>query len=350
MSKITAFANGRFDPEIFQRSEYGMNAFQMQHIYKQYMDAPMHPTVLAYWRSMGVKKEMFDLSREEDRVYTVFTPLTCEKDQSWPMLYCLHDKEDDIFLAETYGYTELVSREKVICVYPEYRVEGLTDLKEEFQNIMTQMQEKGYRIDEERLYVAGFHYGAFAAMHLALTCPGIFAGIGLFSAAHVFRGRSLPGRIEEYGKSGCREPLICVGGSMDPNNAWPLEQDSYLDTLQLWMKKVARLETICEGNAAEAARIRRDSEDRVEREFGMHFHNTQIEYLEDTFWYHGTFYDREKVPVMEFYNVEGLPHIHCKMVADRIWKYLRYFRIDKSTGVCEYMPDVEVDFEKEVGS
>lgn len=280
---------------------------------------------------------MFDLSGDVNRPYTVFTPLQMKKDRKYPLIYCFHDKDDDTFLAETYGYTKLVEPENVMCVYPKYKLEGLTDIDIQFDQIIEELLHNGYPIDEERIYVTGFFYGASAAAKLTMMRPGKLAGTGMFCGSHVFRGKILPKRIKNYAENGVKEPLICIGGKQDVYYSWPFEEESYFDTMHLWMQNVAGIKDDKVWGLEESKDLcATDSEDKVKKEFGLDFHETEIDFIEETYWYRGLFRNEEKTPMMEFYMVEGLPHIHCKMIATRIWNYLNQFKRNKETLACEF--------------
>lgn len=323
----TTYTKDNFDLEAFSRSEYGMNASHMQYFYMRFKDAPMHSVVTDYWSSCGVKKEVFSFSAETDRVYAVFTPADMNTEKKYPLLYCFYDRADDYFKAETYGYTELSASEGFICVYPQYDIAGLPGLHQEFMDVLEALKEKRYPVDEERIYAAGFFYGASAAVKLALTSPGVFAGLGLFCGSHIFRGRYLPARLEEYVQTETAMlPMICAGGGSDAKNIWPLEQDSFTDVFNRWMTDAAHIDDYRPINSAEARELAMDPADPVKREFGLHFDRTRIEEREGTEWYIGDYLNSEGIPAARFVSGCNIPHIHCRSISYYIWDYLKKFR------------------------
>ncbi|MDC7287546.1 alpha/beta hydrolase [Blautia schinkii] len=343
MNTVTAFANGSFEPEVFGSSEYGMNAFQMQYIYKRYKDAPMHPHVLKYWESKGVKKSVYDLG-DDGRAYYVLSPGRLEEGRKYPVIYCFHDRPDDAFLAETYGYTELIEHEKLICVYPEYRLQGLSGVDVDLARILKELPERGYPVDEERIYVSGFSYGASAAAKLTMKCSQRLAGTAMVCGSHIFRGEILAKRLKMYSRIlGVKEPLICVGGNRDGRNSWPLEKEAWTSIMKDWMTEVAKIEDFIPLNPGEARLLCKNSPDRVKREFGLDFHRTWVDYMEGTYWYCGQFEDAKDIPMARFISVEGLPHIHCRNIAVQIWSYLRQFRRDRETKDLIYTPGEDTE-------
>ena len=324
---LSTYARSGFDNEAFSRSEYGINASRMQYFYMRFKDAPMHPAVTAYWNSCGVRKEVLDLSENEDRVYSLFTPLDMAIERKYPLLCCFCDKADDYFKAETYGYTELSGREKFICVYPEYKAEGLPDLKQDFEKILSDLRDRNIPVDYERMYAAGFFYGASAAVKLALTSPGVFAGVGLFCGSHIFRGNYLLPRLTEYENQPAGPlPLICVGGSKDARNIWPLEQNRFFEVFNKWMETAAHMKDFRPIDAEKAGRLREESDDPVKREFGLDFSETFVEEREGMEWYVGDYTDPDGSPAARFIDGLELPHIHCRSVSYYIWDYLKNFR------------------------
>ncbi len=328
---LIKYVKDNFDRGEFNRSEYGIDASRMQYFYMRFKDAPMHLHVTQYWESLGIKKEVFDIPGGEDRVYSVFSPLVRTDGKKYPLFYCFCDKADDYFKAETYGYSELSAKEQFICVYPQYRTDGLQDLGRDFHGILDDLKEKGWPIDEKRIYAGGFFYGASAAVKLVLTTPNEFAGLGLFCGSHIFRGNYLGKRLTEYEKIPTgRLPMICAGGSADARNIWPLEQDRYFEVLNQWMGTAAKLENFRPIRAREARNLSLHSENPVKKEFGLDFDRTLTEQREGMEWYIGDYLDGRGIPAVRFINGRKLPHIHCRSVSFYVWDYLKGFRLDGS--------------------
>lgn len=335
MGPKTAFAKGTFDPEIFKNSAYGKNALQMQEIYNKYATTPMHPDVLTYWEEKGAKKELYE--EGTPGAWSVFTPVDMDMTKKYPLIYCSHGGGDDIFLAETYGYTELVQPMQVICVYPQNGDFANRQIETEFPRILYELEAKGYPIDCSRVYAVGFSAGSVASLRLAMSEPKALAGIAAVPGSNSFRGGLLTKLLPDYAKNyGYQMPLMCIGGTQDGGDSFPLEEDAYYHNINLWMQNVAKVKDFAPHSLAMAQDLMTSSCDTVKRTFGLNFHQTWIEYAEETFWYCGEFYGHKGEAVARFIGIDGLPHIHCKGLAKEIFHYLRQFSRDTTTGELIY--------------
>lgn len=334
MGPETAFASGSFHPNEFKQSEYGKNAMAMQNIYTNYEKEPMHPDVIKYWSSFGAKKELFkDEMHNGNGSYSVFTPLHMEQTKRYPVIYCSHGGGDNIFLAETYGYTELVGKEDIICIYAWNGDFGNSKIEQEFPRILQKLQDDGYPIDRSRVYAVGFSAGSVASVRLAMAHPAMLAGVAPVPGSNSFRGKSLAKELASYDKTfGYRLPIICAGGTKDGGDQWPLEEASYLKTFNIWMKLVAQANHYSPITLEQSKRLVRSSPDTVKQLFGLDFERTWINYLEGTYWYTGEFYTDEGYSIARFIGVDGLPHIHCRFLAVVIWNYLKQFSRNPETG------------------
>lgn len=335
MGPEIAFADGTFDPEVFRNSEYGKNALEMQKIYYDYRNEPMHEAVVQYWMCRGVKKEVYDMEVDQGQGrYSVFTPICMDKAKKYPVVYCSHGGGDDIGMAETYGYNNFIPMANIICVYPWNRGHGNEGIVEEFDRIIQKLQDDGYPIDLEKIYAVGFSAGSVASLRLAMERPNILAGVGCVPGPNAFRGSKMATAVQKYKANGGQfVPLICVGGGADGGDRWPLENYSSFNS---WMKDVADVSQGYTDHSVELVRELSHSKDVVKRKIGIDFDRTWINFFEETFWYCGDFLRNDGVPCARFISVEGLPHIHCRMMAMEILTYLCQFSRDQSTGECHY--------------
>lgn len=332
MNAAVAFANGTFNPNVFRNSEYGKNALQMQKIALDYAGDPMNPAVVEYWAQRGAKKELYEAGTDTE--WSVFTPLDMDKSQKYPLIYCSHGGGDDILLAETYGYNLLVGPMQVICVYPNNGDRGNGRIETEFPRILDELENKGYPIDRSRVYAVGFSAGSVASLRLAMSAPEKLAGICPVPGANSFRGgvltKNLPIYKERFGA--LQLPLMCMGGTNDGGDAWPLDEEQDIENFNIWMRDVAGAADYEPLTLEKSRWLRTNSEDTVKRFFGLDFHKTWIDYFEGTFWYCGEFYGPRGEAVAQFVGIEGLPHMHCKMQAQHIYGYLKNFSRDLTTG------------------
>lgn len=334
MEPKVAFAKGTFDPNVFTNSEYGKNALELPRIVLEHPGEPMHPEVLAYWAARGARKELYEAGTS--RAWSVFTPLSMDPAAKYPLIYCSHGGGEDQYMAETYGYNLLVSPMRAICVYPQNGGNANQEIEAEFPRILNELEERGYPIDRSRVYAVGFSAGSVASLRLAMSCPGLLAGIGPVPGANSFRGGILGEKLPGYAQAhGLQMPLICCGGMQDGGDAWPLSEEGEFDNFNRWMADVGKAAGYRPMSMARAAELAQ-GEDTVKRRFRLDFDETWIGFAEGTFWYCGQFYDERKVPIARFQGIEGLPHLHCKTQAREIFGYLSQFARDLETGEIIY--------------
>lgn len=335
MGSKTAFAKGTFDPQVFRSAAYGRNALRMQEIYNRYENSPMHPNVITYWQEKGAVKALYE--PDTPHAWSVFTPVNMDPMKKYPLIYCSHGGGDTIFLAETYGYNELVCSNQVICVYPQNGDNTNRQIETEFPRILNMLAEKGYPIDFSRVYAVGFSAGSVASVRLAMSSPKLLAGIAAVPGSNSFRGglltKLLPDYVEKYG---FQVPLMCIGGTQDGGDSWPLEEEGYFTNINLWMEGVAKVKDYTPQTLAGSQSLIASSQDTVKRVFGLDFQQTWIEYAEETFWYCGEYYGGRGESVARFIGIDGLPHIHCKGVAREIYQYLQQFSRDTESGELIY--------------
>jgi len=329
----TAYANGKFDPVAFESSELGRKSIELRRMYNQYKRQPMHPEVLKYWESKGVKKELFNEDREaEQELFSVLSPINPEKNHKYPLLYVLHGGGEDAFSAEFYGYGDLVGMGNCICVHPTASLHGNPKVETEFERILNFLKEKNYPIDYTRVYVVGFSGGEGATQRIAMQHADKIAGIGPTPGPNSFRGVSLPRLQAEYNKKfGLEIPMICIGGSADGGDMWPLNTEQCVQSFNFYMQNVAKAPNYKPMTLEKTYEIARTSDDTVKRLFGIDFDCTWINRLYDTYIYFGEFYGRKGYPVARFGSIIGLPHTQCPAQAMFVWSYLRQFSRDPET-------------------
>ncbi|MDO4331365.1 MAG: hypothetical protein Q4C58_01630 [Eubacteriales bacterium] len=332
------YAKGTFDPAAYENSALGRTTAEMRGIYDQYKGDQMNPAVLAYWKEKGVKKEVFDADKEaEQMMFSVLTPLKTEKDHKYPLIYCLHGGGEDIFSAEVYGYGLLTGMGNCITVCPTASTHGNPMVEAEFIRILGFLKEHAYPVDFTRVYVVGFSGGEGATQRLAMLHADKIAGIGPTPGPNSFRGVSLPILQAGYNeKFGLDMPMICLGGSEDGGDMWPLNTQQCVNSFNFCMQNVVKAKNYKQLTLDETCRIARTSPNTVSRLFGLEFDESWINKLEDTYIYFGDFYNEKGWPMARFGSIIGMPHIQCPEQAMLIWSFLRQFSRDLKTGALRF--------------
>lgn len=328
------WAKGTFDPEKYFNSEIGQSTKEMRRIYDEHKGDQLHPEVIRYWKKKGVKKEVFDVDKEaEQKMFSVLTPATLEEGHTYPLIYSLHGGGEDIFSAEVYGYGLLTGMGNCITVCPTASTHGNPMVESEFIRILQFLKDQSYPVDYSRVYVVGFSGGEGATQRLAMLHADKIAGIGPTPGPNSFRGVSLPLLQAEYNeKFGLDMPIICLGGSEDGGDMWPLNTEQCVDSYNFYMKNVAKLMSFKPLTLKKACDLAANDKNTVQRLFGMVFDETWIIPAYDTYLYFGESYNEKGIPMARFGSFIGMPHTQCPMQAMLIWSYLRQFSRNLDNG------------------
>lgn len=299
------------------------------------------PAITAYWASKGLKKEIYEIS-DTNRMWSVFTPNqiyeTYKEDYKFPLVFCLHGNNNNILLAETYGFAELGGKEGFITVVPWAQNEDI--ILEEVPRILGILHEKGYPVDDSRIYATGFSKGGAATMRVGMAYTDIFAAIapGGANAASVVgendealntMGPSLGFTASQYANAAkYKLPVLFFGGTCD-NMPLSANTGNWIEITGAIAPEVTE-ETVAD--------IVAHSGYGVERMTGLQFklNEMQIIPLDDTYYYIGSYYNEDGVCTFRAVAVEGAPHWLVKSEAAVVWEFLSQFARDRETGKLLY--------------
>lgn len=315
---------------------------------------PMGQDALRHWAGMGLKKELFDAGHDGGKyAYSVFTPLELLPDKKYALVYMSHGGGHTIEIAEHYGWNRLAAREKFIVVYPFNGGRSNQEADTEFPRILGELRRKGYPIDWERVYCAGFSSGSEATVCAACTTPERVAAVAVLPGGQPFKDLQFYSAREYYASmKSLRMPGCFIGGTVDVGNfpaPWVLDPsmrrkveqpttEERVANLDIWMREIAQVnghQTLTlEGITKRLTR----SENPVEREFGLTFHRTYTFRAEGCDWLGGELYGGDGAPVMRYARAVGVPHIVWDSQLKLTWDFLRHFRRDQKTGESIYDP------------
>lgn len=299
------------------------------------------PAITAHWASKGLKKEIYDI-KDSARMWSVFTPNgyyeAYDENYKFPLVFCLHGNNNNILLAETYGFAELGGKEGFITVVPWADNEDI--ILEEVPRIMNILREKGYPIDESRIYATGFSKGGAATMRVGINYPEMIAAIapgGAHPASKVAEndkalnemGPSLGFTAKQYENvAKYKLPVLFFGGTCD-NMPLTANAQNWIDISGAIAPEVTE-ETV--------TNITEHSGYGVERMTGLQFDLDQMEIKaqDDTYYYTGSYFNEDGVCTFRVLAVEGVPHWLVKSEAAEVWKFLSQFARDRETGKLMY--------------
>jgi hypothetical protein len=334
-----AFALEGFDREAFEKTEVYKRAQKNREINKLYPDDPMNPELLKYWENKGCKKELFDTERNEGLYqYSVFTPIDMDMSKRYAMLFISHGGGGNNYGAEGQGFNNLVSSEKVICVYANNGGKSNDEVEPEFKRIYEALIEKGYPIDRERVYAVGFSAGADASGVLGSAWPELIAGIAPMPGGNVFEKGGHWENPENYAKNLDKKmPMICVAGTMDGGDVYPLTTDKAYKNFNIWMSVISKINNF-ENQSLEHRDWLIENGNPTQKVFGFDFQKTWEEDIEGLHYYCGEYYDENNIPYARFMSAEGIPHMMPNSSVGIVWEYLKHFRRDIDTGESIYDP------------
>lgn len=345
-----------YDEAAFRRSDIGLECREHDARYNVFKDRPMHPDVLAYWAARGLKKELFDnggsYGFDAPQAYSVFTPTAMKPDKRYALIYFCHGGGQPIEWAEHYGFNELAAAEKYIVVYAQNGGRSNNEVDTEFPRIIRQLIEKGYPIDEERIYVAGFSSGSEAAAAAACTAPEYAAAIAVMPGGQPFKNLGFYTDPAYYaGTKGWRIPGIFIGGAEDISNfpaAWITDYfgsglgagtvENAVENLNIWMRQIAQVKHPPYLTRDSITEKLLHSEDPVKREFGLDFDRRYTFRVQGTDWLGGDCFGTDGAPVLRMIRAKGVPHVVWTSQANLVWDYLKHFRRDRKTGESLYDP------------
>ena len=346
-----------YDEEAFRKNDIGRRNEELHALYDTYAENPLHPDLLRYWADRGLKKELFDSDGktgfEAPCAYSVFTPLSMDKNKKYALIYFSHGGGHSIEWAETYGFNTQAAAERYIIVYAQNGGRFNDAAPEEFPRILESLKHKDYPIDWERVYAVGFSSGSEATARIAAAYPHMVAAVGCLPGGIPFKNINFAAdptmnKLKKY-----RMPGIFIGGTLDKGNfpaQWMNQYAGYglpvgslenaVDSLNAWLTDVARAENAEPLSVCEIMKLLNHSDDPVEREFGIRFPEPFQFCVQDANWLGGDFYGEKHVPVMRWIRACDVPHLVWESQAELVWDYLKHFRRNIQSGESIYDPVV----------
>lgn len=148
--------NGQMDIDRFLDSEYGEEFAKRLHVRFQYEDDAMGEACMAYYRSIGLEKEMYEAEDYYAR-WVVFTPIDARLPENagkkYPLVISQHGGGSSIETEEfSCGYPELAAKEGFLILMLQNT--NWDNVKEKLAIV----KEK-YPVDPGRVYMSGLSQG-----------------------------------------------------------------------------------------------------------------------------------------------------------------------------------------------
>ena len=297
------------------------------------------PAIYAYWESLGLRKTIYDAD-DADRMWSVFVPASdrFDKNYRFPVVFCLHGHNNNILLAETYGFAKLGGSEGFITVVPWAKDEDI--IVEEIPRILETLRRENYPMDERRIYAAGFSKGGMAAQTVALAYSDVFAAVapggcgtlGTDANAAPIRSGSLGWSFRpEAFESAYPMPVLFFGGSCD---SMPIDTASVKDWIDLAQANAPEMTASWFSGDASA------SKNDVERFTGLQYQaeaQMEIRQYDGQNYYIGSYYNPDGICTFRAVSVEGAPHWPMPSEANVVWEFFSQFARDPESHKLMYL-------------
>lgn len=336
-----AWARPEFNEDVFEKTDVSKNCKRRQAVFERFKTDEMQKGLLHYWSEQGLKKELFDNEVNGGKgKYSVFLPENLEAGKKYPLVYDSHPGMMPINACEFDGFAHLAGKEKFIAVYPWNGGPSNDDAVSEFPRILDTMLEKGYPIDVERVYPVGFSSGSDATGAICAAWPERIAAISPNPGANMIKKSLFYENPDYYEK--CKfisMPVICMGGTMDGDDLFPITAEEGIENYNIWMEKIVKIRDFTPLTLERSKEIV-DSDKPVYSDFGFEFHEVSSFEMEGVHWNCGLYYNESKVCVAKFILGEGIPHCMTNSHSVVIWDFIKHFRRNVITNESIYAVEI----------
>ena len=357
-----------FDAESFGESESFAGIVENQKLMPLRNEACEE--VLAYWAEKGLVKQMHDVTEQEHTKWASYLPKSYVDDpdngRTYPLLFVMHGSGNPIFLAESYGYTNIAAREELIVIIPE------DETPESIDRLFAYAREH-YPVDWTRVYMVGYSLGGYMTSRHAMRWPERFAAVGsggmLFAngwaVPQVQTGKVWPGEdiTPEMVQRAARFKIpacICMGQKEvlglipvtqdEPVNQWvqhleEKEQERgsrehhHEDRIDLSGKNKIqsvnnwRVANGCAPIPEEAVRAAAQTTDNpTEKMIGFPFEKTDVILRENRGHFLGDSVSEDGETYFRMIALENSPHWPSQALAELTWEFISQFAVDPESG------------------
>ena len=175
LDMMKLMSSPQMDIEVFGRSETYRIMCENKECLRFGFEKEACPEVIAYWEEKGLHKELHDADPDKPwKKWASYLPMNYMRtgQGKYPLLFVLHGAGNPIFLAETYGYTNIAAREQMIVIIPE------DETPQSIERLLDYAYAH-YPVDAKRVYMVGYSLGGFMTSRHALRWPEKFAAVGV---------------------------------------------------------------------------------------------------------------------------------------------------------------------------
>lgn len=216
--------DGNMDMDAFLDSAYGAEFTRRLQVRFRYEDDAMGEAALAYYCSIGLKKEMHDAEDYYSR-WVIFTPLTALRPENaakkYPLVISQHGGGSSIETDEfSTGFTEIAAKEEFFLLIAQ------NTNWDSINSILNRVLEN-YPVDPGRVYMSGLSQGGSQTNTCLFRMPHRFAAVAPNSCDFIRTSDNfdIPFTPEEFQRvTDTVVPVLYTTGANDASYYVPLNQ------------------------------------------------------------------------------------------------------------------------------
>ena len=386
LEMMKLMSSPEMDVEVFGRSDTYRIMCENKAALQYGFENEGSKEVIAYWEARGLRKELHGVDPEKPWTkWASYLPMSYvhgeNPEKTYPLLFVLHGAGNPIFLAESYGYTNIAAREELIVIIPE------DETPASIEKLMA-FAFDNYPVDRTRVYMVGYSLGGFMTSRHALRWPERFAAVGVGgmifangeSDAHEQAGLLWPGenttvemakRAAQFSIPVCNcmgeyEVLGLIPVTRDePKNEWTGQPDEKNEDASAEDSRDARQDDAKDADPAkkppkridlsgtnkirsinnwriangcteipeeEVRRAAAETADIVVEKIGFPFERTSVEVRENRSHYIGDCVSADGEVRARFIGLAKSPHWPSQALCDLVWEFISQFKLDPVTG------------------
>lgn len=364
MHLLQMMGSKEFDAESYARSESIDGILKNQECMLQNPEEGGE-AALNYWKERGLKKELHEAENIAEK-WASYVPTEAEThpEKTYPLLFVMHGSGNPIYLAESYGYTHLAAREKLIVIIPE------TETPEKLDELFAYAKEH-YPVDWSRVYMVGYSLGGFMTSRHAIRWPERFAAVGtggmLFAngptGVHkqndvIWPEETITPEMVAHAAEVKIPACICMGeneilgllpvtkdeppfsppggdASEEKADRIDLSGKNKIQSINNW-RTIAGCKPVPEDAVREAAKY---SADIVTEKLGFPMEETRVELREGRSHFIGDCVNAQGENLARFICMGKSAHWPSQALIDFTWEFMKQFSRDPETGVLSRNPE-----------
>ena len=357
LEMIQMMASKDFDPVAYENSESYKTICAYQECRNTYPDEGSAEAI-AYWQEKGLKKQLHNADSPANK-WASYLPMEYVSGnaagKTYPLLFVLHGANNPIYLAETYGYTHIAAREKMIVIIPENESAESIDA-------LFAYAKAHYPVDWSRVYMVGYSLGGLMTSRHAFRWPERFAAVGvggmLFANGTMLPyphlGITWPAETFTEGMvahaADVKVPVCSCMGEHEFNDILPIHQGEPMYTPSAnGEPPVMALDISAKNKIASVNNWRRmagckpvpeetvqqlvkNSADIVTEKLGFPFEKTYVETFEGRSQFIGDCVDPDGEVLARFVCIAKSAHWPCAGLTQTTWEFIKQFARDPETG------------------